>query len=197
MAEPKLQTLPDAISVAGLDGIFEDVATGDDSKSSNADTMSSETIDVSATDDSTDEKYVLVSEAAARLKKSERTIQRWASAKKIPHKIDESGRMWVAVPSAADIKVTYADTDASEISAGGVDKLSSLVAKLTDDLLQAKDQLSVASGQIGYLKAHLEEREKDLQERDEKIKLLTDSQQKTVGWWGRFCSWFMGRPSNG
>jgi hypothetical protein len=174
MAEPKLQTLPDAKSTIGLDELFADIATSDDVISERANTMSAETVDVSATDaNQSNEKYVLVAEAAALLKKSERTIQRWASAKKLQHKIDESGRMWVAVPSTADIKVSYADSDVSEISPDGIDKLSSLVAKLTDDLLQAKDQLSVASGQIGYLKAHLEEREKDLEERDEKIKLLT------------------------
>ena len=194
MAEPKLQTLSDAISTTGLDSIFEDVATDDVSRKTGAAAMSSETVDVSATDaNSFEDKYVLVSEAAALLKKSERTIQRWASAKKIRHKTDESGRMWVAVPSTADIKISYADSDVSEpVLSAGVDQLSSLVAKLADDLMQAKDQLSVASGQIGYLKAHLEEREKDLEERDEKIKLLTDSQRQS-GWWTRFSAWFLGK----
>lgn len=44
----------------------------------------------------------------------------------------------------------------------------------------------------GYLESQLRERENDLSERDQQIKLLTDSQHK-AGWWARFKKWCAGR----
>lgn len=46
-------------------------------------------------------------------------------------------------------------------------------------------ELEGATYRVGYLEAQLAER-------DQQIKLLTDSQHKS-GWWSRFASWFIGR----
>lgn len=54
---------------------------------------------------------------------------------------------------------------------------------------QLLEQLQVLTYRNGYLESQLSEREKDILERDEQVKLLTDSQHKG-GWWARFSSWF-------
>jgi len=64
--------------------------------------------------------------------------------------------------------------------------------RLLDLIEKQAAKLETASGQIGYLQSQLEERDKDLAERDNAIKLLTDSQHKP-SWWNRFSSWFLGK----
>lgn len=44
----------------------------------------------------------------------------------------------------------------------------------------------------GYLESQLHERERDIEERDQQIKLLTDSQHKP-GWWARLKKWCAGQ----
>lgn len=44
----------------------------------------------------------------------------------------------------------------------------------------------------GYLESQLQERENDLAERDQQIKLLTDSRHNP-GWWARFKKWCAGQ----
>jgi hypothetical protein len=64
--------------------------------------------------------------------------------------------------------------------------------RLLDLIEKQAAKLETASGQIGYLQSRLEERDKDLEERDNAIKLLRDSQHKR-GWWARLGSWFVGK----
>lgn len=66
--------------------------------------------------------------------------------------------------------------------------------RLLDLIEKQAAKLETASGQIGYLQSQLEERDKDLAERDNSIKLLTDSQHKR-GWFQKFSSWFLGQQS--
>jgi hypothetical protein len=54
---------------------------------------------------------------------------------------------------------------------------------------QLLEQLQELTHRNGYLESQLTEREKDIAERDEKMKLLTDSQHKP-GWWTKFSAWF-------
>lgn len=49
-------------------------------------------------------------------------------------------------------------------------------------------KLEVLTYRNGYLESQLRERENDLSERDQQIRLLTDSQHKP-GWWARFKKW--------
>jgi hypothetical protein len=57
-------------------------------------------------------------------------------------------------------------------------------------------KLEAAAGQIGYLQAKLEEQNKQLEQKTEQLKLLTDSQYKR-GWFQKFSSWFLGHKSAG
>lgn len=52
------------------------------------------------------------------------------------------------------------------------------------------EQVQALTYRNGYLQSQLTEREKDIAEKNEQIKLLGDSQHK-LGWWARFGSWFM------
>lgn len=63
---------------------------------------------------------------------------------------------------------------------------SSYLVDLNTRLLE---QIQALTYRNGYLESQLSEREKDIIERDEKMKLLTDSQHKP-GWWAKFSSWF-------
>jgi hypothetical protein len=53
-------------------------------------------------------------------------------------------------------------------------------------------KLEAAAGQIGYLQAKMEEQNKQLEQKTEQLKLLTDSQHKR-GWFQKFTNWFLGR----
>jgi hypothetical protein len=53
-------------------------------------------------------------------------------------------------------------------------------------------KLEAAAGQIGYLQAKMEEQNKQLEQKTEQLKLLTDSQHKR-SWFQKFSSWFLGR----
>ena len=53
-------------------------------------------------------------------------------------------------------------------------------------------KLEVLTYRNGYLESQLRERENDLSERDQQIKLLTDSQHKP-GWWAQFKKWCAGQ----
>ena len=57
---------------------------------------------------------------------------------------------------------------------------------------QLLEQVQALTYRNGYLESQLSEREKDITERDEKMRLLTDSQHKR-GSWLRFWSWFTGQ----
>lgn len=53
-------------------------------------------------------------------------------------------------------------------------------------------KIEVLTYRNGYLESQLRERENDLSERDQQIKLLTDSQHKP-GWWAQFKKWCAGQ----
>ncbi len=63
---------------------------------------------------------------------------------------------------------------------------SSYLVDLNTRLLE---QIQALTYRNGYLESQLSEREKDIIERDEIMKLLTDSQHKP-GWLAKFSSWF-------
>jgi predicted nucleic acid-binding Zn-ribbon protein len=67
-----------------------------------------------------------------------------------------------------------------------------MVEALQAKLDKAHHELQAANYRVGYLENQVTERERDIQELDGTLKLLTDSQHKG-GWWARFSSWFFGR----
>ena len=73
-------------------------------------------------------------------------------------------------------------TCGSPVADNGSDYLIELNKKLLE-------QLQALTYRNGYLESQLSEREKDIVERDQQMKLLTDSQHKG-GWWAKFSSWF-------
>jgi hypothetical protein len=81
------------------------------------------------------------------------------------------------------------DSDKANLEGQESEVGSSYLVELNTRLLE---QIQALTYRNGYLESQLSEREKDIIERDEKMKLLTDSQHKG-GWWARFSSWFFGR----
>lgn len=180
----------DAATTSGMDDLFDVVPTSADSFSLDADTV------VTVSDSGS---WVTVIEAASFIKKSERTIQRYAKGKKIKSKTDEFGRLLIWLPTNADIPVTSISTVATiannnpsvatrfEDVATRADS-SSDAATVSDsqrlwDLLAEKDaKIEALLMRNGYLQAQMETSQ-------ETIKLLTDSQHKP-GWWAKFSSWF-------
>jgi hypothetical protein len=179
-----------AATTNGMDDLFDVVPTSADSYSIDADTVA--TVSDSGS-------WVTVIEAASFIKKSERTIQRYAKGKKFKSKTDEFGRLLIWLPTNADIPVavtstvaTIADNKPSVVTGfKGVATLadsSNDVATSSDsqrlwDLLAEKDaKIEALLMRNGYLQAQMETSQ-------ETIKLLTDSQHKP-GWWAKFSSWF-------
>ncbi|HEY9682157.1 MAG TPA: hypothetical protein V6C86_11305 [Oculatellaceae cyanobacterium] len=61
------------------------------------------------------------------------------------------------------------------------------------ELLAEKDRrLEAATYRVGFLESQLSERQKEIEERDVAIKLLTDSQHKPSRW-AQFKKWFLGQ----
>ncbi|NJL73191.1 MAG: helix-turn-helix domain-containing protein [Candidatus Competibacteraceae bacterium] len=176
--------LVETISTEGLDDIFSEVsATGD------TEFLTATTADTSL--------WVTVTQAAAALNKSERTIQRYIKAGKLESREELGGKLFVLLPTTADtvsvVSPTFADMshevqapadtrhDAADIHVGTVP-----IAELNKHLELIKElqnQVQAAAFRNGYLESKLEER-------DREIKLLTDSQHKP-SWWQRFKAFFV------
>lgn len=183
------QTL-DAATTNGMDDLFDVVPTIADSVSEEADVVA--TVSDSGT-------WLTVIEAANSIKKSERTIQRYAKCGKLRSKNDEFGRLMIWLATSADTSITVTEG----VAANGDSKLglttnSDAVATAADinlsptgdtdnqrlwDLLKEKDaKIEALLMRNGYLQAQAETAQ-------ETINLLTDSQHKG-GWWAKFSSWF-------
>jgi hypothetical protein len=176
--------LIETISTEGLDDIFSEV-------SANGDTgfLSATSADTSL--------WVTVTQAAAALNKSERTIQRYIKAGKLESREELGGKLFVLLPPSADtvsvVSPTFADlshevsacADTSHATAHmSVGTVS--IAELNKHLELIKElqnQVQAAAFRNGYLESKLEERERE-------IKLLTDSQHKP-SWWQRFKAFFV------
>lgn len=151
-----------------------------------------------------------LSEAAERFNVTVRTVQRWIKEGRLRAcKVEGShGPEWRVMGESSDdkqqsppmINASYdeatvidfaaeADEEASAVPAGlsseSIDRMASIIEKLSEQLESARKDLQGASYRNGYLEAQLSAR-------NEHIKLLTDSQHRG-GWWARFCSWMMGQ----
>jgi hypothetical protein len=164
---------PEPANTDGLDDLFEVLPTGADSVATSADSV--------ATDADSGE-WITVAEAASSLKKSERSIQRYAKSGKLLSKTDESGRLLIWSATSADIFIACADNVAT-----GADSADSVATGADTErlwnLLKEKDaKIEALLMRNGYLQSQVETSQ-------EAIKLLTDSQHKR-GWWAKFSSWF-------
>ncbi len=161
----------------GLEDIFDVVATSADSVAKSADTVGEVADKVTELADSG--KWITTIEAAGSLKKSERTIQRYAKSGKLRSKMDESGRLFIWSATSAD---------SVAISGDNVAEVADSVATPADNelwkLLKEKDaKIEALVMRNGYLQAQLETSQ-------DAIKLLTDRQHKP-SWWAKFSSWFL------
>ncbi len=167
--EPAREVLPDSVSIEGLEEVFEVLPTG-------ADALATDAVSVAPTADSGE--WVTVIEAASLLKKSERSIQRYAKNNKLRSMIDESGRLMIWLATDADKVATTADSAVTVATSADNERLW--------NLLKEKDaKIEALLMRNGYLQSQVETSQ-------EAIKLLTDSQHKR-GRWHSFWSWFTGR----
>jgi hypothetical protein len=132
------QTIEPA-STEGLDSIFDATPTDADSlvevAQASADSLS----------------WVTVTQAAAALGKSERTIQRYIKANKLQAREDLNGKFLVVLPTGAHTnasvptdadcpaRLVVADADTVELSPTDADGLGSLVATNADDFQSPAD----------------------------------------------------------
>jgi hypothetical protein len=165
---------PEPANTDGLDDLFEVLPTGADSVATDADSG----------------EWITVAEAASSLKKSERSIQRYAKSGKLRSKTDESGRLLIWSATSADIFIACADNvatsaDSDQALATSADSVATVAdSERLWKLLKEKDaKIEALLMRNGYLQAQVETSQ-------EAMKLLTDSQHK-AGWWARFSSWFL------
>ena len=122
-------------------------------------------------------EWVTSSEAANRLKKSERTIQRYVKKGKLYAKTDESGHLLIGLTTCADNLPTHADTDANQSP--------DVVSEHFWRLLHEKDaKVEALIMRNGYLQAQLETSQQT-------IRLLEDKQK--VAWWRHLWKRISGR----
>lgn len=172
-------------SAEGLDALFDVVAT-------TADELLAESESVATAADTG--AWLTVSEAASAMRKSERSIQRYAKSGKLRSRTDNSGRLLIYLPTSADTFITPADIvatvadnhqEAPTLMAGVATSATTAENQRLWDLLKEKDaKIEALVMRNGYLQAQAENAQ-------ETIKLLTDSQHKS-GWWAKFSSWFLG-----
>lgn len=194
MSEAAQQINVDLISIDGLEPLFETTEPGSEIENQPAE-PGSEAISGLA------QEIVSTDEAAKRLGISSRAVIKRLQAGSLQGfrdttKTRSEWRIYWKEPGsepAINSKRTQAEpegtsteerTEAKELNGTGSD---SYLIELNKKLLE---QVQALTYRNGYLQSQLTEREQDIAEQDEKIKLLTDSQHKR-GWWSRFSSWFM------
>lgn len=161
-------------TVDGLEDIFDVVPTDADINTTDADSG----------------KWFTTAEAVSRLKKSERTIQRYAKAGKLQSKFNLDGKLMVFVATDADIETTSADTEIRLTAPADnlptpADSTNSDSQKHLDLIRELQTKLESLTYRNGYLESKLEEKESQIQ-------LLTDSLYKPSRW-VRFTKWFLGQ----
>ncbi|MCC7531961.1 MAG: helix-turn-helix domain-containing protein [Candidatus Melainabacteria bacterium] len=139
-------------------------------------------------------------EATTALGVNERTLRRWIKRDKIEaRKVQGTyGEEWRIKPgSPTDCPPVTTGPDKSDPAPARPATPDSPV--LVPDLLETKIRLALMEQENQQLKQQLQGAtyrngylESKLEERDNAIKLLTDSQHKRNGW-SRFWSWFSGR----
>jgi hypothetical protein len=171
---------PEPANTDGLDDLFEVLPTGADSVATGADSVATGA-DNLATDADSGE-WITVAEAASSLKKSERSIQRYAKSGKLRSKTDESGRLLIWSATSADIFIACADNVATDADSAKSVATDADTERLWNLLKEKDAKIEALLMRNGYLQAQVETSQ-------EAIKLLTDSEHKT-GWWAKFSSWF-------
>ncbi len=184
----------DSASLNGLDDIFVGSELGSDHKGLKE--LGSEPFDSRAVE------VVSTEEAARRLGISTRAVIKRLKTGSMKGFRDQSKPRaewriyWTEPGSEPSLIGTFAGTvggtsepiDSSGTASGlpVTDNGSDYLIEMNKKLLE---QLQALVYRNGYLESQLSEREKDIVELDQQMKLLTDSQHKG-GWWANFSSWF-------
>ncbi len=177
-------------STEGLDDLF-------------ADATQCEAIDLQCEAVATQCEYTII-EASQVLKVSPSTVYRRVKAGKYSTVTDSDGALKVIVPRIASQREAPASqfqTDATQCEAVDfhceIDATQREATAVTDNelakaLIEMSHRLTHATYRNGWLESKLEELQKDIEQRDQHIKLLTDSQHKPK-WWHRIRSWVAGQ----
>lgn len=170
-------------STEGLDDFF-------------ADATQCEAIDLQCEAVATQCEYTII-EASQVLKVSPSTVYRRVKAGKYSTVTDSDGALKVIVPRNASQFRTdamhceavdlHCETDATHCEA-----TATADNELAKALIEMTHKLTHATYRNGWLESKLEELQKDIEQRDQHIKLLTDSQHKPK-WWHRIRSWIAGQ----
>lgn len=146
--------------------------------------------------------HVPLIEAAKRLGKSRRYVHKLVTERRLPAFRDSRGRWFVKLDQGqiqiqdqqfqaeqVDLHLAHGEIHLEEPQEDQhAARLLDIIESLQSQVNAAQNQLQAASYRNGYLEAQL-------QERDNTIKLLTDSRESHRRWWHRFTSYF--RSSGG
>lgn len=146
--------------------------------------------------DATQCEYTII-EASQVLKVSPSTVYRRVKSGKYTTVTDSDGALKVIVPRIATHPKALASqfqTDATQCEAVDLqcDATATTDNELAKALIEMTHKLTHATYRNGWLESKLEELQKDIEQRDQHIKLLTDSQHQPK-WWHRIRSWIAGQ----
>lgn len=193
MSEAAHQINVDLISVDGLEPLFETTEPGSETPNQPTEPGSEPVSGIA-------QEIVSTDEAAKRLGISSRAVIKRLQTGSLQGFRDTSKtrsewRIYWKEPSsepAIKRKNNQAEPERTGTEEGTVQEepngtgSDSYLIELNRKLLE---QVQALTYRNGYLQSQLAEREQDIAEQDERIKLLTDSQHQK-GWWARFGSWF-------
>jgi len=198
MGKPALDAKNDPLAIEGMEEIFDTFEP---------EIECSEASEESAVRDSevfgTAREILTTTEAATRLGISPRAVINRLKAGTLPGerikgKFKEEWRVyWETLPNTSEETIINPD-EASEASEAGAEKQTQHFrssseatngSNLLSEILSAHtEQIKTQNDLIRYLT-------EQLKEKDQRIKLLSDSQHKQ-GWWHRFGAWFIGSNKN-
>jgi len=198
MGDPAFDIRNNPLSTEGMENLFEVVEPGSSMQNQSKEPGSEPTnilaVEVVSTDEAARRLGISTRAVIKRLKRGSLTGFRDDSKSRAEWRIywNEPGSEPDGTKSLKGIITENAEQtsslkgtqDPEEFGTGS----SIYLVELNKNLLE---QVQALTYQNGYLESQLTEREKDITERDEKLKLLTDSKHKQ-GWWHRFGAWFIG-----
>ena len=196
------------VDVEGLDDLYDtkistdaaNAPTKNDTVSAVADSETAiadrvEIVDDNYTTSADIIEWLPTTQAAARLKKSERTIQRYAKAGKLESKTDESGNLLIGFATLAADVATSSDSQPTQNDKAitSNDKPNTAIDKIYEKVIEDyQNQISSLQDKLERTTFQLGRMQSDLEHKDKEIKLLTDRKLELTGW-QRFKKWFLGR----
>lgn len=185
MGDPAVQQANNPLAIEGLDSLFRAEDTPGQDVQAPEDRTPQDIEVVEDTPGRDIEQVWTVDEAAANLGISAKTVLRRLQKGTLKgHKVPgQFGLEWRVAQDTPGQQSTAAQ-DRTPQDTGELIQLQVKLDLMSSELRELRQQLQGASFRNGYLQAQLEQR-------DQEIKLLTDSQHKR-GWWTSFCSWFLG-----